>query len=90
MVGHLALDAIPSRWVDDRSLQSFVNLLLVAEPSSIDRVREDLVEMPPTDEAASCALALPVGPKREADVLLVEDRLEANDTVMILSHGRVI
>ena len=68
MVSQLALDAIPGRLVDDRGVQSFVNLLLVAEPSSIDRVREDLVEVPATDEPAARRLASPVRDRQNSMV----------------------
>src|SRR5882757_7832862 len=79
MVGELALDPIPALVIDDRTVKAITDLVLVGQPTDVDRVRQDLVQMPSADQPASGRLALAIGPNRESDVLLVQSSLEPDD-----------
>jgi hypothetical protein len=45
--GKLGLNTVPSRLVDYSRMLPVMDVPLVREPADIDRVRQDLVEMPP-------------------------------------------
>src|SRR5258708_5430736 len=79
MLGKPTLDRVPALVIDDRGMKAFMDLVLVGQPTDVDRVRQDLVEMPSADQAASGGLAPTIGPKGESDVLLVQSELEAHD-----------
>src|ERR1700675_3631738 len=79
MLGKPALDPVPALVIDDRVMKAFMDLVLVGEPTNVDRVRQDLVEMPSADQPAPCDLASAIGPNGESDVLLVQSSLEPHD-----------
>jgi hypothetical protein len=62
MLGKQKLDPVPCLLINDRIVDAFVDLALVGQPPKVDRVRQDLVEMAPTDQPAAYGLARPVGP----------------------------
>src|ERR1700734_2723488 len=73
------LDPVPCLLIDDRIVKTSVGLALVCQPPKVDRVRQDLVEMAPTDQPAAYGLACPVGPQWRAGVLAGENSLEPHD-----------
>src|SRR5450432_2626890 len=79
IVSQLAFDPIPGRLIDDRGVKPLMNLPLVAKPTDIDRVRQDLVEMAPADETPAGPLAGPVDANGQADIFGVENGLEPHD-----------
>ena len=74
-----SLDAIPRPLIDNRFMKAFMNLAFVGQPTEVERVRQDLVEMAPTDQSATCGLAVAVCPHGQPDIFLVEDGLEPHD-----------
>jgi len=48
----------------------------------------DLVEMASTDEPSPCHLAIPIGSRRQAEVLIVEDSLQAPGMVRGTARSR--
>ena len=79
MLGKQKLDPVPCLLINDRIVKTIVGLALVGQPPEVDRVRQDLVEMAPTDQPAAYGLARPVGPQRQPGVLVVEKCLEPHD-----------
>jgi hypothetical protein len=49
MLGKLALDLAPALVIDDWGMKAFMDLVLVGQPTDVDRVRQDLVEMASAD-----------------------------------------
>jgi hypothetical protein len=66
MIGKPALDPVPALMIDDRGMKAFVDLVLVGQPTDVNRVRQDLVEMPPADQAAARDLAPAIGSAGES------------------------
>ena len=60
MLREQGLDLVPGLAIDDRGVKAVVDLTLVGQPPDVDRVRQDLVEMTPAEEAAASRLARPV------------------------------
>src|SRR6202042_850080 len=83
MLGKPASDPVPALVIDDRGMKAFMDLVLVSQPTDVDRVRQDLVEMPSADQAASGCLALAIGSCRQPDVLLVQSSLEPHDAARL-------
>ena len=83
MLGKPTLDPVPTLVIDDRSMKAFMDLVLVGQPTDVDRVRQDLVEMPSADQPASGRLAPAVGSSRQPDVLPVQSSLEPHDAAEI-------
>ena len=79
MRGKPALDPVPALVINDRGMKAFVDFVLVGQPTDVDGVRQDLVEMPSADQPASGHLAPAVGSSRQPDVLLVQSSLEPHD-----------
>ena len=79
MLGEQKLDPVPCFPINDGIVKTIVNLALVGQPPKVDRVRQDLIEMAPTDEPAAYGLALPVGPAWQPGVLLVEKSLKPHN-----------
>src|SRR5277367_1806808 len=73
------LDLAPGLAIYDRVVKAVMHPILVGQPPDIDRVRQDLVEMPPADEPAPGGLASPIGSSRQPGVLLIKDGLEPHD-----------
>jgi hypothetical protein len=90
VLGKQQLDTIPNLLIDDRIMQAFVNLALVGQPPEVNRIRQDLVEMPTADEAGARDLAISITPDREPDVLLVEDGLESHDAANLKISAKKI
>ena len=74
----LLLDPVPRFRVDDRRMKAVVDLPFVPQPSEIDRVREDPIEVTPRHQSASGSSACLARPNRRAKVLGVENYLEAH------------
>jgi hypothetical protein len=74
----LLLDPVPRFRVDDRRMKAVVDLPFVPQPSDIDRVREDPIEVTARHQSASGSSACLAHPNRRAKVLGVEDCLEAH------------
>ena len=74
----LLLDPVPGLQVDDRRMKAVVDLPFMAQPSDIDRVRQDPVEVAPGHQVAAAPFAGPARADRRAKVLGVEDGLEAH------------
>jgi hypothetical protein len=53
MLGKPAFDPVPALLIDDGAMKAFMDLILVGQPTDVDRVRQDLVEMPSADQPAS-------------------------------------
>ena len=47
MRGEKAMNSAPGLVIDDRVMKAFMDLALMGQPPKVDRVREDLVEVPP-------------------------------------------
>src|SRR5271166_4863889 len=62
-----------------RQAEAFMDLALMGQPPKVDRVREDLVEVPPADQPAPCSLAPPVASNRQPNELLIQNGLEPHD-----------
>src|SRR5271166_5444106 len=73
------LDAIPGFMIDDRLVQTVMDVPLVAKPSDVDRVRKDPVEMAPRLQFAAGPSACPARPNRRAKVFGVENGLQPYD-----------
>ena len=73
----LLLDLVPGFQVDDRRMKAIVDLPFVAQPSDIDRVRQDPVEVTPGHQGATAPSAAPAHPDRRANVLGIESCLPA-------------
>ena len=56
------LDPAPGLLINDGIVKTIVGLAFVGQPPNVDRVRQDHVEMAPTDQPAAYGLARPVGP----------------------------
>ena len=69
---------VPGFQVDDRRMKAIVDLPFVAQPSDIDRVRQDPVEVTPGHQGATAPSAAPAHPDRRANVLGVKGGLEAH------------
>src|ERR1700733_2371935 len=72
------LDPIPDLSVDDRSVQTVVDLALVAKSSNIDRVREEPVDVATREKAAAYCSASSSDPNRRANVFGIKSGLESN------------
>src|SRR5271166_5860914 len=72
------LDPVPGLRVDDRRMESVVDLPFVTQPSDIDRVRQNPVEMASRDRGPAGPSASPAHSDWRANVLGVEDGLEAD------------
>ena len=57
MLREQGLDLAPGLVIDDRVVKAVVHSTLVGQPPDVNRVRQDLVEMPPADEPAAVGLA---------------------------------
>jgi hypothetical protein len=79
MLGKLTLDPVPALVIDDRGMKAFMDLILVGQPTDVDRVRQDLIEMPSADQPASGRLAPAIGSSWQPDVLLIQSDLEPHD-----------
>ena len=53
MGGEQGLSLIPDVLIHDRRMLALVNWSLVGEPADIDRIGNDLVEMPSADQSAA-------------------------------------
>ena len=62
----LLLDPVPRFRVDDRRMKAVVDLPFVPQPSDIDRVREDPIEVTPRHQSASGSSACLAHPNRRA------------------------
>ena len=49
VLGKLALDLGPALVINDWGVESFMDLVLVGQPTHVERVREDFVEMASAD-----------------------------------------
>ena len=72
----LLLDPVPRFRVDDRRMKAVVDLPFVPQPSEIDWVREDPIEVTRRHQSASGSSACPAHPNRRAKVLGVESDLQ--------------
>ena len=79
MLREQALDFVPGLMIDNRVMKPFMNLALVGQPAEVNRVRQDLVEVPSADQPAACHLAPAVGSNGQPDVLLVQNSIEPHD-----------
>ena len=70
-----ALDAIPRLGIDDRPMEAVMDLSLMAKPSCVDRVRQDVVDMSPADEPSARLPARSNGSNGQTDVLRIKDDL---------------
>src|ERR1700692_198108 len=78
LAGEPLLDPLPNLNVHDPWMKAVMGLPFVAQPSDIDRVRQDPVEMASRDQYAAGRPATPAHPGGGANVLGVESRLEAH------------
>ena len=62
--------------IDQGRLLAFMDLALVDEPSRVDRVGQQAVEMPAAERPAARLAAGTIDPHRHQDALLVELRLQ--------------
>jgi hypothetical protein len=53
MIAQALPDLVPQVRRNDRRLLAFVNLSFVGDQPDIDRVREDLVDVPPAEQSAT-------------------------------------
>ena len=78
------LDAIPGFMIDDRLVQTVMDVPLVAKPSDVDRVRKDPVEMAPRHQfAAGPSSCVPrsaemLCPERDSDAAETAEKIAAN------------
>src|SRR5215207_10754660 len=70
--GKPGLNTVPSGLVDDSRMLPVMDVPLVREPADIDRVRQDLVEMPPAERLATAPPPGSVNPLRDEDVVLMK------------------
>ncbi len=73
------MDSVPGLVIDNRIMKAFMDLALVGQPPKINRVRQDLVEVPSADQPAARSVAPAVGSNGQSDVLLVQNSLEPHD-----------
>src|ERR1700692_3589492 len=72
----LLLDPVPDLEVNDRRMKAVVDLPFVAQPSDIDRVRQDPVKVASGHRGAAGPSARPARPNGRTNVLGVESRLQ--------------
>jgi hypothetical protein len=72
------LDPLPDLNVHDSRMKAVMGLPFVAQPSDIDWVRQDPVEVASRDQYAAGRPATPAHPRGGANVLGVESGLEAH------------
>src|SRR5208282_4720869 len=78
MLREQTLDSVPRFLIDNRIVKASMNLTLVGQPTHIDRIRQDFVQMASADEAAASGLARPVRPHGQPHILSVEDGLQSH------------
>jgi hypothetical protein len=79
MLARQALDPIPGLPIDDRIMKAFIGMTLVSQPPRVDRVRQDLVQMPSADQPAAYALTAKISSNWQPDVLLIHESREPHD-----------
>ena len=72
MIAQALLDLVPQVLGHDRRMLAFVNLALMGDAADIDRVRQDLVDMPPAEQAAARRAARAIDADRNPKALSVE------------------
>jgi hypothetical protein len=78
MVAQPLPDLVPQVLCQDRRLLAFVNLAFVGKTTHVDRVRQDLVDVPPAEQAAPGRAATAIDADWKPKVLSVELLLEAH------------
>src|SRR3984957_17159314 len=78
LAGEPLLDLLPDLTVHDRRMKAVVDLPFVAQPSDIDRVRQQPIEMATREQYAAGRPATSAHPGGGANVLGVESILEAH------------
>ena len=58
---------------------AFMDLALMGDPADVDRVRQDLIDMPPTEQSAAGRAARAIDADRNPKALSIESLFEAND-----------
>src|ERR1700744_5286355 len=69
------LDLLPHVLSHDRRMLAFVRLALMADPADINRIRQDLVDMPPAERATTGRAARAVDADRKPKTLSLEPLL---------------
>src|ERR1700675_4186590 len=78
MIAQALLDLLPQVLGDDRRVVALVHLELVGDPADIDRVRQELIDMSPTEQSAAGRAATAVDADRKPKALSVETLLETH------------
>jgi hypothetical protein len=78
MIAQALPDLVPEVLRHDWRLLAFVNLAFVGNATCIDRVRKDLVDVPPAEQAAPGRAATAVDADRNPNPLSVELLFEAH------------
>jgi hypothetical protein len=78
LAGEPLLDPLPDLNVHDRWVKAVVDLPFVAQPSDIDRVRQDPIEVTARHQVAAGPSATLAHPNRRAKVFGVDSGLEAD------------
>src|ERR1039458_9621464 len=73
-----ALDAIPGLRIDDRGMQAVGELSLMAQPSDVNWVRQDIVDMSPADRAAARLPSRPDNANGQMNILRIESDLQSH------------
>src|SRR5277367_2496993 len=79
MIAQALLELLPQLLGHDRRMLAFMDLALMSDPADIDWVRQELVDMSPTEQSAAGRAARAIDPDRDPKALGVEPLLEAND-----------
>src|SRR5260221_3502417 len=78
MIAQALPDLVPQVLRHDRRLLAFVNLAFVGDPADIDRVRQELIDMSPTEQSAAGRAACAIDADWKPKALSVETLLETH------------
>src|SRR5271170_4964038 len=80
MIAQAFLNLLPKVLGYDRRMLALVNLAFVGDAPQIDRVRQDLVDVSPAEQAAACRCSCTIDTDRNPKALSIELLLEAEHT----------
>ena len=78
MIAQALLNLVPQVLRHDRTALTFVDLAFMGDSTHIDRVRQDLVDVPPTEQSAGGRAASAIDADRNPKVCIVKLLLEAH------------
>ena len=78
MVAQALLDLVPQVLIHDWLMLAFVDLALMSDPTNVDRVLQEFIDMPPTEQSAAGRAATAIDADRNPNAISVETLLETH------------